>query len=290
MRGPRFQSRAQQRGFWQWLLPAAGALGGLLSGNEQAEDQAHLQREFAQQGIRWKVGDAKAAGIHPLFALGASTQGYSPTINAGVQQGWADVGQNLGRAFEAGMTRDERAEQGRMQAQQAFRASEYQAAQIENQNLQNELLRQQIMRNQFSSQLPPPLPEGAQSFPVSSRNIETRPLDQVQIKPSESVSADSIVPGREATLMGRGSPGMKRYEFGGRLSGFGLDVPNSELAESLEGQGILGHILAPLIFGRHYLSKYMDENTPPPGHVRRWINGRLHVVPEGPYPKRRKGM
>lgn len=37
-----------------------------------------LQREFAQQGIQWKVQDAKHAGIHPLAALGAVTP--SPSI------------------------------------------------------------------------------------------------------------------------------------------------------------------------------------------------------------------
>lgn len=37
-----------------------------------------LQREFAQMGIRWKVDDAKAAGLHPLYALGGSGAAYAP--------------------------------------------------------------------------------------------------------------------------------------------------------------------------------------------------------------------
>lgn len=37
-----------------------------------------LQREFAQMGIRWKVEDAEAAGLHPLYALGGSGPAYSP--------------------------------------------------------------------------------------------------------------------------------------------------------------------------------------------------------------------
>lgn len=45
----------------------------------QAQNEA-LQREFAQMGIRWKVDDAKAAGLHPLSALGTQTSSYSPTI------------------------------------------------------------------------------------------------------------------------------------------------------------------------------------------------------------------
>ena len=60
---------------------AAPIIGGLMS-NESNEDagnaNAALQREFAQNGIRWKVADAEAAGIHPLYALGAQTSPASP--------------------------------------------------------------------------------------------------------------------------------------------------------------------------------------------------------------------
>lgn len=72
-------------------LPAAIAAGGALLGgaigsksNQKIADQnARLQKEFAQEGISWKVKDAKAAGIHPLYALGASTNAYSPSFIGG---------------------------------------------------------------------------------------------------------------------------------------------------------------------------------------------------------------
>lgn len=38
-----------------------------------------LQREFAQMGIRWKVEDAKAAGLHPLYAIGGSGAAFAPS-------------------------------------------------------------------------------------------------------------------------------------------------------------------------------------------------------------------
>jgi hypothetical protein len=41
------------------------------------------QKEFAQNGISWKVADAKRAGIHPLAALGASTTPYTPFQDSG---------------------------------------------------------------------------------------------------------------------------------------------------------------------------------------------------------------
>lgn len=45
---------------------------------QMRQEDIALQREFAQNGIRWRVDDAKAAGLHPLAALGASSASYSP--------------------------------------------------------------------------------------------------------------------------------------------------------------------------------------------------------------------
>lgn len=75
---------------------------------EQARNDQNiaLQKEFAQSGIQWKVKDAEAAGVHPLFALGAQTTSYSPTSVGGSAQGsdfsgLANAGQNIGRAIDA---------------------------------------------------------------------------------------------------------------------------------------------------------------------------------------------
>lgn len=78
------------------ILGSAGLnlLGGYLgskSASDANQSNAELQREFAQHGIRWKVADAKAAGIHPLAALGATTQG--PAI--AMQDEGASMGQAL---------------------------------------------------------------------------------------------------------------------------------------------------------------------------------------------------
>lgn len=47
---------------------------------EQIRNADAIQREFAQQGIRWKVEDAKAAGLHPLYALGGGSAASGTTI------------------------------------------------------------------------------------------------------------------------------------------------------------------------------------------------------------------
>lgn len=56
---------------------------GTLSGRESQDRDRQAQYDFAQNSIQWRVADAEAAGIHPLFALGAQTQGFSPVGPAG---------------------------------------------------------------------------------------------------------------------------------------------------------------------------------------------------------------
>lgn len=96
------------------LAAGASIAGGLLSAksqdkaNKQAEANAlrqeALQKEFAQSGIQWKVKDAEAAGVHPLFALGANTTSYQPTNVGGGATDFGflgEAGQNIGRAIDA---------------------------------------------------------------------------------------------------------------------------------------------------------------------------------------------
>lgn len=78
-------------------LGAAGAamqgLGSLVSAfgkkskgtdpEELAYQQYLYQKEFAQNGIQWKVQDAQKAGLHPLAALGASSASYTPVAVTG---------------------------------------------------------------------------------------------------------------------------------------------------------------------------------------------------------------
>lgn len=80
-------------------------LGGIMSSRSNraaAEANAAAQERYAKEGIRWKVADAKAAGISPEYALGANTTSFNPTYT-GSQQGniIADAGQNIARAAMA---------------------------------------------------------------------------------------------------------------------------------------------------------------------------------------------
>lgn len=88
------------------LIGAAGSLlGGILGNKSQEENTEKMidyQAKFAQQGVRWKVADAKAAGIHPLYALGAQTTPFQPiSIGNPLGEGIAAAGQDLGRAVDS---------------------------------------------------------------------------------------------------------------------------------------------------------------------------------------------
>lgn len=110
---------------------AAGGIAGLFSGGRPdmtavnqsfAQNQFNaanaLQKEFAQNGIRWRVADAKAAGLHPLAAIGASGASYSPSLSVLGDSGpsgsrdigasLANMGQGIGRAVAATQTQAER--------------------------------------------------------------------------------------------------------------------------------------------------------------------------------------
>jgi len=125
-------------------LISAGAdlLGGLI-GKSSADKQSAMQKEFAQNGIQWKVADAKKAGIHPLYALGANTMSYSPvaTGDFGVSQ----AGQDIGRAIDATRGHNDRA--------QAVQKTMNDLT-VTRMGLENELLAAQIAKTRQAGQPP----------------------------------------------------------------------------------------------------------------------------------------
>lgn len=77
-------------------LIAAGSniLGGLL-GSKSESKSLKLQRDWNMNRIRYTVEDARRAGVHPLFALGASVGTQQLTQTGGA------ISQGVGRAGEA---------------------------------------------------------------------------------------------------------------------------------------------------------------------------------------------
>lgn len=126
---------------------AAGIMGADATRDANRRNEA-LQREFAQYGIRWKVEDAKAAGLHPLAALGANTMSFTPSQvgDTALPTSISNMGQNISRAINATRTSDERA---------------MSHLTIEHAQLENELLRSQIANN--NAMRNPPFP-GSEDF------------------------------------------------------------------------------------------------------------------------------
>lgn len=124
-----------------------GSLGSLF-GQDQAKKQAKYQLAFAKNGIQWKVEDAKKAGIHPLYALGAPTMSFSPTAVGG--SSWAgDAGQDISRAIGAGMSKE-----GQLSAYEAA----VQRLNIEGMGLDNEYKAAQLARLRNEMLQKPALP------------------------------------------------------------------------------------------------------------------------------------
>lgn len=123
------------------LISAGASLVGGLLGKKSAEKaqeaNQNLQREFAQSGITWKVEDAKRAGIHPIYALGAPTVSASNAYvgDTAMPNALAAAGQDIGRAVNATRSAPQRAD--------AFAQASQKLA-LEKGSLENEILKLDI--------------------------------------------------------------------------------------------------------------------------------------------------
>lgn len=124
------------------------SIGNIFLASQAQKEQTY----FAKHGIHVKVNDAKASGINPYFALGASTT--MPGSVVGNVSGLDDtLGQNISRAEDAGKTAD-----GRDNAL----AEKFGKLQIENQELQNASLKADIAKK--TAQLAPAVPSLNQNW------------------------------------------------------------------------------------------------------------------------------
>lgn len=198
---------------WPSIIGAgASLLGGLLGSDdaEDARDDANarqatsdaLQREFAQNGIQWRVEDAKRAGIHPVFALQGGGAAYAPsafTVDGGSPMGDAmrDMGQNLSRAVAAQETADQRIarEYSEQEMLSRIKRNNSEAAMFDSLTVKN------------YNQIGPGMPgTGALVDPTvfadGGSNVASSVAGQVLVEPSKvtsySPSDSSVVAGKDA--------------------------------------------------------------------------------------------
>lgn len=260
------------------MLPAWGAvLGGALSagsnllggilGNSSAQsmasqqmgfarEQMQFQRDLAQQGIRWKVADAQAAGIHPLFALGAPPFSASPISVSSPSADYDFVGrmgQDISRAMQAAVTPAERVSEVDQKLQQL---------KLQNAELQNQYLASQIHRNY--AQLGPALP----TAPIAATPASIAGLGPQETKPPEVLTQNPLQPGHQS-----GVP-QPTIEWTRTPHGLSSQPPKSgkqedELGAPLMMEWLLRNRLAPMLGGR--------SAAPPMNVVRREFPGATGV-------------
>lgn len=145
---------------WGEIIGAGSTLLGsaLNSANQNDINQqnADLQREFAQNSIQWRVQDAQKAGIHPLAALGASGYNASPSF-VGADNGIAQAGQQISQGL-ARQLEDDFSEKSKLELERAKLENIKIAKEI------NEMGQSLTPRNIFGGSLLPPI----NSVPPSS--------------------------------------------------------------------------------------------------------------------------
>lgn len=88
----------------------AGGFLGAASSSSAARINAKAQEAYATRGVQMRVKDALAAGVHPLFALGASTTGYTPTHVGKDYSFVGDAGEKIARgAVASSLAKEDRA-------------------------------------------------------------------------------------------------------------------------------------------------------------------------------------
>lgn len=226
--------------------------------NQEAQFSRNVanQREFAQHGLSWKIADAKRAGLHPVYAAGASGASYSPVtvgFDSGGQAGgsfgrdlantavskMSEVGQNLARAGMASATQATKEETAlRLQTMEAN---------LEGQKIDNQIRLQQLQKIQGSGV---PGPGSEYSIPG-----QTQSGLAVQEKPFVRVRSAKGMPGTEAGA----SPGRGMYLTD---DGTLVPVPSKDTKEAIEDN--VYHETAHFL--RNNVIPNISGGHPPPGY------------------------
>lgn len=189
-------------------LVGAGAslAGGMINATASksiAREQMALQREFAQNGIQWKVEDAKKAGLHPLYAIGASTATYTPVSQDSSAMGnaVADAGAYLGKAIDGATDKatrraleQENLEYARQQRELAMMKSgaDLMNAELVNRNLQ--------LRNEEQEMVNAQRAVGVSNNPARPIAVST-PMGEFNINNPDKRRYTSKISGNGATAM-----------------------------------------------------------------------------------------
>jgi hypothetical protein len=188
-----------------FAAPVLGNIaGGLISSssNKSINNQnIQQQREFAQDGIQWKVADAKAAGIHPLYALGANTTSFTPQNVGGssydLGRALADSGQDIGRAIRATSTK----------AQRQLQDINLQSAKLdlEGKEIDNAIRASQLAK--MSQQIGPSLPTANDNLVISGQGDSPVDVNRQQVTAVSRSNPSQFSGGHASTTFLRSDTG-----------------------------------------------------------------------------------
>lgn len=240
-------------------LISAGAslIGGLInksSADDAREAQAAanerniaLQKEFAQNGIQWKVADARAAGIHPIYALGGSTASFTPTssnfsADTSIGSALASGGQDIGKAIDKASDAPTRADNYTRLAQKL---------ELEGKGLQNDILRQELASKvgRISQTPSPPIPSAVDPYLIPGQSGS----GLVKRKPVEIAPSPSNAPHNEAGAVA--DLGYARTQTGW------APVPSKDVKDRIEDNFIPETSWA---IRNHLLPSLGVQSSPPP--------------------------
>lgn len=236
---------------WNWIIPAAASIiGGAISSNasrQNAQSNINQQREFAQQGIQWRVEDAKKAGVHPLFALGANLPQFSP-VHAEDSMGpaLAEAGQSIGRGLAARGTPQER-----LMFLAQLRAQEAQIGESEERRSLIRLERMKLMREMLGTPAAPDFSPGANNLLPEGQVPSERLTGMVEEVPSK-VSSYS----KEGNVQAGVPAGFRFYKMPG--FDWSLLLPSQDLSEPMESAG---EVVAPAVILAANISYLADKGV-----------------------------
>lgn len=187
------------------LISAGANLVGGLIGMENMDDERERQNNIywqnvkreenaRQTAVQTRVADARAAGIHPLYAMGASLPTFSPVSVGGVSgnpmgNAIAAAGQDISRAVNATAPADIRAD--------AYTKT-LQDLSVTNMTLKNELLSSQIRKINAAGTPPaPPIPEYPNALPPIAEDKKQDERPPLQIGGAR-IGTDPVTSNQEA--------------------------------------------------------------------------------------------
>lgn len=223
-------------------------LGGLLgrsSNEEQMEKNRQLQREFAQSGIQWKVEDAKKAGIHPLYALGAPTMSPAiQTMQDPVAGALSSMGQDISRSTFATAAPENR------------NAAIIESLAVERAGLQNEILKSQLAR--LRSQVGPGIPTVNDPYNIGGGSPDPGDASRVSNDPNK------ITPGAvENPGMGPGAN--PDVDWIRTTDGGWTIAPSKSIKDRVEDMGVEPWLWSWRNRVQPYLNGRAEPPFPPPG-------------------------